>query len=313
PLRLNYGGVALWARLGQSSVPAAMDTTDVLGDYHEHIDDDAFLCCPVPHNSSVAGVIMKNRLDRLHNLSVKNLHLSIVCMMYIGVNVVCITLNSMSEEGREANELVFHLLEFWATFVFSVVQVYSLTFSPRSLGAVYSNPLVLKLVVFFNVVATFISALLVTVSLESFEAPSHELEYFNEITMAFVDVVLFAVVVRQAGNCSTLLTTLVALVVAVVQLLIYNLLDGPGGGFGEQLAHFFEFAFEISSAFISAAHQRSCATGRSSCCCGSSRGPPCAPRRPPGGRPRAPEPRRERRHAVGMDGSLPRTGAGAVP
>jgi hypothetical protein len=237
-------------------MPPSVEASDVLGDFHEHIDD-AFLCCPVPHNSSVAGVIMKNRLDRLHNLSLKNLHLTILCMMYMGVNVVCLTINSMDEDFREANELVFHLLEFWATFVFSVVQVYSLVFSPRSLGAVYSNPLVLKMVVFFNVVATFISALLVSVSLENFEATSHELEYFNEITMAFVDVVLLAVVARQAGygqqtgKCSTFLTTVVALVVAVVQLLIYNLLDGPNGGSGEQLAHFFEFTFEILSAFIS--------------------------------------------------------------
>merc|ERR1712032_130914 len=128
--------------------------------------------------------------------------------------------------------------------------------SPRSLGAVYSNPLILKAVVFCNVVATFISALLVSVSLESFEGLAHELEYTNEITMAFVDVVLLAVVAKQAGFSlrgagSTLLTTVVALVVAVAQLSIYNLWDGPSGGSGERVAHFFEFSFEILSAFIS--------------------------------------------------------------
>ena len=57
----------------------------------------------------------------------------------------------------------------------------------------------------------------------------------NEITMAFVDVVLLGVVARQAGyNIDragfTLLTTLLTLVVAVAQLGIYNMLDGPNGG-----------------------------------------------------------------------------------
>jgi len=48
----------------------------------------------------------------------------------------------------------------------------------------------------------------------------------------------------------TLLTAVFALMVAAIQLSIYSLLDGPKGGPGERVAHFFEFSFEILSAFI---------------------------------------------------------------
>ena len=42
-----------------------------------------------------------------------------------------------------------------------------------------------------------------------------------------------------------------ALVIAGVQLCIYNVLDGPHGGVGEQIAHYFEFTFEGLSGLIS--------------------------------------------------------------
>ena len=157
-------------------------------------------------------------------------------------NLVCLVMNYMGQEwlGIDNREHIFHLIEFWATFTFSCVQVYSLVYSPRSVGAIYRNPFVLKTVIFLNVASTFGSALLVTVSLETFEVLSHEVEYANEITMAFVDVVLLGVVARQAGyNIEgawfNLLAAVFTLVVAVLQLGIYNMLDGPHGGRGERV------------------------------------------------------------------------------
>jgi len=232
-----------------------MDAADASVDYYQmHIDDDTFLCCPIPNNTHVAGVMLSHRLERLQELSMKNLNLSIVCLMYIGTNITCMMIHAMDNTFRDAHDLVFHLIEFWATFAFSCVQVYALVFSPRSLGAVYSHPLVLKVIIFFNVLATFISALLVSVSLDAFETVAHELEYTNEITMSFVDVVLLNVVARQAGFARmgaigfSVLATGVALVVAVAQLGLYNAWHGDSG---ERFAHDFEFVFAILSALIS--------------------------------------------------------------
>lgn len=70
--------------------------------------------------------------------------------------------------------------------------------------------------------------------------------------MSFVDVVLLAAVSRRLqGRWFAVLATLAALAIACVQLVVYNVWDGPSGGEGEQIAHYFEFAFEIISALIS--------------------------------------------------------------
>ncbi|CAE7599057.1 unnamed protein product [Symbiodinium natans] len=236
--QLSSVGRVLWEKMDMGGGVAEYHVhVDGVTECHVHVDDDTFLCCPIPDDTNLAGVVMTHRLERLHELSLKNFHLAICCLIYIAVNMACLVMNSMGEEwlGVGSRELTFHLVEFWATFVFSCVQVYSLVYSPRSVGAIYRNPLVLKTVIFLNVASTFFSALLVSVSLESFEVLSHEIEYSNEITMAFVDVVLLGVVARQAGyNIDragfTLLTTLLTLVVAVAQLGIYNMLDGPNGG-----------------------------------------------------------------------------------
>eukprot|EP00931_Biecheleriopsis_adriatica_P056927 TRINITY_DN33767_c0_g1_i1.p1 TRINITY_DN33767_c0_g1~~TRINITY_DN33767_c0_g1_i1.p1 ORF type:complete len:269 (+),score=36.09 TRINITY_DN33767_c0_g1_i1:100-906(+) len=228
-----------------------------LCDYHVHIDDDTFMCCPLPKDHNVRGVVLAHRLDRLQDLAKKNFNLSILCLVYIAVNFVCLGINFCGQYygylDIGSHDLVFHLIEFWATFAFSVIQVYSLVYSPRSLGSVYSNTFLLKLVIFFNVVATFSSALLVAVSLEWFEVPSHEIEYMNEITMGFLDVVLLAVVAKQYGHVvdTRCATSAVALAVAAIQLFVYNYWDGPHGGVGEPAAHYFEFIFEILSAGVS--------------------------------------------------------------
>lgn len=218
----------------------------------EHFDDDTYLCCPIPPDSRLAGIFLADRLHRLEDLSRKNIHLAMLCLVYIGVNVACLIVNSMSSTFREKHELQFHLLEFWATFGFSLVGIYALMLSPRSFSSIVDNPMILKILVFIDVVATFTSAALVTISLKHFEVISHELEYANELTMAFFDLVLLSVLARRdnAGQQSSAGMCILAILIAVVQLAIYNMLDGPRGGAGEQIAHYFEFCFEILSATV---------------------------------------------------------------
>ena len=84
----------------------------------------------------------------------------------------------------------FHILEFLGTFVFSVVTCISLTSTPKSILNIYDNPLTLRLVLFFNIVAASVPAILVMLNYEYFEIVSHEIEYLNEVTMSFVDLVL---------------------------------------------------------------------------------------------------------------------------
>ena len=57
-----------------------------------------------------------------------------------------------------------------------------------------------KVLLFFDVVATFCPAVLVTLNLEEFETIAHQIEYLNELTMAFVNLVLLASLLRKPDS-----------------------------------------------------------------------------------------------------------------
>ena len=64
----------------------------------------------------------------------------------------------------------FHLLEFWGTFTFACVECVSLTSTPKSILNIYDNPLALRLILFFNIVAAFLPAILISLNYEYFGA-----------------------------------------------------------------------------------------------------------------------------------------------
>ena len=112
--------------------------------------------------------------------------------------------------------------------------------------------------------------MLVWLNLEAFELIAHEVEYSNEITMSFIDLVLFSSLVRAqkrsnesnneaeeegtrgAGGADSQAATSLAMaalaaVIALVQLGVYNLggVTSDGERLGEKNAHYCEFAFEV--------------------------------------------------------------------
>jgi hypothetical protein len=105
--------------------------------------------------------------------------------------------------------------------------------------------------------------LLVWSNLEIFEMWAHEIEYSNELSMSFVDLVLLwsltkhgkdntKLKFRLADTGSGIYLVAGAIVIAIVQLLIYNGMGYTSTGdlAGEHLAHYCEFAFEVISALI---------------------------------------------------------------
>ncbi len=90
---------------------------------------------------------------------------------------------------QEAHHVVFHLTEFWGVAVFAVVQVYTALYSPRSFGTIYPSPALLKIVMCLGIVTSAIPALLISIDMERFEPPAHQLEYVNELCMGFIDLV----------------------------------------------------------------------------------------------------------------------------
>jgi hypothetical protein len=120
---------------------------------------------------------------------------------------------------------------------------------------------VLKAVLFFAIVVSLIPTLLVWCNVSTFEVPSHEIEYSNELTMSFVDLVLLASLVRKhssdgdvvnepasGASSSSVFIASTAMLIAVVQIVVYN---SPFPS-AERNAHYLEFTFECISAIITA-------------------------------------------------------------
>lgn len=212
-----------------------------------------------PLNQS-SNVLLVYRLQDMRMSASINFILALLCLGYCGINMVLILVNYLNAKadalGEEdvVDELTFHLIEFWATFLFALVECVSLVVTPKSLIKIYQSPLILKLVLFFNIVASLIPAVLVTLNRDVFEILSHEIEYLNEPTMSFVDMVLLWSLLQKDDQPvkGQFLSTIIAGLIAFIQMGIYNLLGRRDDGdmVGEVLAHYFEFCFEIISSMI---------------------------------------------------------------
>jgi hypothetical protein len=124
------------------------------------------------------NVILLFRLQLLRNMSDTNFLLAVLTLAYIGVNVVMTIFNNLDRNdencgdppsvfvarcGSPVSDYVFHLIEFTATFMFSVLQAVALLYTPKSLMNVYDNPTALKIVLFFAIVSSdWCSALVCT-------------------------------------------------------------------------------------------------------------------------------------------------------
>ena len=97
------------------------------------------------------------RLNEMRSMEDTNFALALLCLTYCGMNMALIVINHVNSQEKEdgggvpvVSEKTFHLLEFWATFVFAIVECISLTSTPKSLLTIYDSPIVLRLVLFFN-------------------------------------------------------------------------------------------------------------------------------------------------------------------
>lgn len=227
------------------------------------------------------NVLLGFRANDLKSMAWNNFIVTILCLVYAGLNVSLIFFNYVNStaksEGRHppVDKHAFHMTEFWGTFCFGIVELFAIMQTPRHLMSTVQSARVLKIILFVNVVATLIPAVMVSINLDEFEILSHELEYCSEITMSFLELVLLkSLLSRNAtsggavggetevdsggdedsaniGNNSLVLATF-AVAIAVVQLSVYNGMgrSPTGGMLGEVPAHYCEFLFEILSSMI---------------------------------------------------------------
>mmetsp|Transcript_22516 Transcript_22516/g.38514 ORF Transcript_22516/g.38514 Transcript_22516/m.38514 type:complete len:305 (-) Transcript_22516:765-1679(-) len=203
--------------------------------------------------NSSQNILLVYRLNEMRSLERVNFTLAIACLVYCSINIALIIVNHVNSQNPEdppISEKAFHLLEFWATFCFAIVTTISLTATPKSILNIYNNPLTLRLVLFFNIVASAMPAMLMTLNTEYFEVMSHQIEYLNELTMSFIDLVLLWSLCKFEG--ANAIMAVIASIVACVQLAIYNGMGRTDDGemIGEVPAHFLEFTFGIISSLI---------------------------------------------------------------
>jgi len=174
----------------------------------------------------------------------------------------------VDEQDCEATpRVIFHNLEFWATFVFSVTEVIAVRYSPRNEEVLTQYPEVLKFTLGLNVGLALVSASLVAINLERFEVPSHQIEYAHSTLAAAIDVILILSLVRSDDGMLAVKAkegqrtwaqyagisfSVLCVVASITQIALYNGLgiDEEGYPAGETPAHYLEFSFDFVSAVI---------------------------------------------------------------
>lgn len=192
------------------------------------------------------NVILLYRMNELRSLAFVNFGLAMLSLLYLAMNLVLLFLTIMSYHD---DGVILHHVEFWSTFFYACIEAFALVYTPRAISSISGRPTLLNVLLFFDVVATFCPAVLVTLNLEEFESIAHQIEYLNELTMAFVNLVLLASLLKSRSDdpqkvWSTYTITLAALAIACVQLALYDIFEM------KRMAHVFEFSFGTISAFV---------------------------------------------------------------
>ena len=114
-----------------------------------------------PINQST-NVLLVSRLQSLQSISKANFAIALLCLVYFGINSTllycnyCISVATPHGQDPPISDEAFHLTEFWATFIFAIIEAFALVQTPKPLATIYENTMVLKSILFMNIVATLV-------------------------------------------------------------------------------------------------------------------------------------------------------------
>ena len=109
------------------------------------------------------NVLVPVRISELSLISNANIFFAIWSVINFGVNIVLLIINWGGE--ILLGDLAFHIIEFSFSFIFSVIQLLAVFFSYDH-SDMCKRPILLKMIVFINLVGSFVPMLLVILNLE---------------------------------------------------------------------------------------------------------------------------------------------------
>ena len=222
-------------------------------------------CQPLRHETNVLVLARLNVLNRLADINLM-LALAAICCFAIKMVLLFIVWPTQPEHLIDGD--TFHKYDFGSTFFFSIIEVLILLYSPERR---FTNPVLLRFLMFFSVCSTFCALLLIVLNKAAFEVFAHNIDYINDFAIALVDSLLVSTVVRlpayhpgrdmaargklcdNFGKHIAVAATFVPLTLSFGQVIIYNFtgVDARGHLLGERPAHVLEFVFDGVGAAIS--------------------------------------------------------------
>jgi hypothetical protein len=175
-------------------------------------------------------------------------------LIYLGINIGLFGLNFKDQDFIESNYyLPFHLLEFWAIFVFTLIEAFVLVSTGTlKVNGSWLHRLQLGLAG-FDILYTLMIAIIFSMDPEVYEVPAHYMEYSAQVLITLINFVYVfgfgkTKSIKSGGSQQLQFgLAVIAFVMSIMQFLIYTeAIPTPPGG--ERSGHFFEFSTESLNA-----------------------------------------------------------------
>lgn len=244
-----------------SSGLAPICVEDIDGHSHSHSNLSSGSSSVVPlleKNASSAANIhhLLHHIHNFHQIARRRAELLVymaLTLVYFGVACTLFGANFLSQDFIEANfYLAFHYAEFWSAFLFTLLEAFILVES-GIFGVSSWMELAMLGVVGLNIVSSFVAALLFTFSPETFERPSHYVEYASQITVTLANFIFIARSPSRKKLKSTKYRVWLAVQIAfasvlfvasIIKVLVFTSVIETAIE-PERAAHFFEFTGEM--------------------------------------------------------------------
>eukprot|EP01091_Cochliopodium_minus_P014457 TRINITY_DN4904_c0_g1_i1.p1 TRINITY_DN4904_c0_g1~~TRINITY_DN4904_c0_g1_i1.p1 ORF type:complete len:316 (+),score=57.57 TRINITY_DN4904_c0_g1_i1:388-1335(+) len=176
-----------------------------------------------------------------------------VILLYIGVQIAMMILNGKPQEFIETHYwAAFHLVEFWAVFVFSTTEAFIL-FSSGSFEFTWGFFNVIQILILFTNIVLTLAAALILSTFHEFEKPAHYIEYTSQIIISSVNLLFIIKNFKKNKtiprwetiyNKIYLVVAIAVILLSILNLMIYAEAFDVGME-AERAAHFCEFSNEI--------------------------------------------------------------------